>query len=434
MNLEEIYQSLDVEKMAKRWFQDDLKHFQELNMLNRASKEKSLKQVHNTINEALAANPNTPAEVLKELMENDSFKRKNLLAENPNTPSDILYQLYDMGYSHSLVKNPNAPTEMLQQIYDNTINNPEKISREYNPNIQIFYDIAQNPNAPQEVLRTLSTSREGISGSETIQKAVAKNPSTPLDILEGLDKNDVLQNPNIPVDLMNKIINMQDKHDYQFEMERLPSLYTPEYVSKLKRENGIKSLDSILVQNPNISPDILQIIDENLKSNPSDYEFVLSDLLKNPNTPSSIIEKYANRINYNMIMPGSLYSVPYSIVQNPNTPPKVLEAIKIEIEKQGNDANCRYVFRRYYENPNIPKDILQEVIQKAIVDGKEEMRAFIQVLKNPKVFEILKDREMSKTFLQQKEEELSSLEVEEKKISEAETLIEQQKEGQDIGE
>lgn len=40
----------------------------------------------------------------------------------------------------------------------------------------------------------------------------------------------------------------------------------------------------------------------------------------------------------------------------------------------------------------------------------------------------------SKTPLQQKEEELSALEKEEKTISEAEALIDQQKEGQDIGE
>ena len=38
------------------------------------------------------------------------------------------------------------------------------------------------------------------------------------------------------------------------------------------------------------------------------------------------------------------------------------------------------------------------------------------------------------TPLQQKEEELSSLEAEAKTISEAEALIDQQKEGQDIGE
>ena len=69
-----------------------------------------------------------------------------------------------MGYSHSLVQNPNAPTELLQQIYDNTVSNPEEVRGQYNPNTHIFYDIARNPNAPQEVLRTLSTSRERISG------------------------------------------------------------------------------------------------------------------------------------------------------------------------------------------------------------------------------------------------------------------------------
>ena len=44
------------------------------------------------------------------------------------------------------------------------------------------------------------------------------------------------------------------------------------------------------------------------------------------------------------------------------------------------------------------------------------------------------DEGKSKTPLQQKEEELSALEAEEKTISEAEALIEEQKEGQDKGE
>ena len=46
----------------------------------------------------------------------------------------------------------------------------------------------------------------------------------------------------------------------------------------------------------------------------------------------------------------------------------------------------------------------------------------------------LEERTNLKSPLQQREEKLSSLESEEKKISKAEALIEQQKEGQNIGE
>ena len=46
----------------------------------------------------------------------------------------------------------------------------------------------------------------------------------------------------------------------------------------------------------------------------------------------------------------------------------------------------------------------------------------------------LSEAEKRKSYLQQREAELSSLEAEEKTISEAEVLIDQQKEGQNIGE
>lgn len=451
MNLEEIYESLDVNGIVERSFQEELKRLEEMEdgklkemLTKKTSKVKTLEHIQNGVNESLARNPNTPAEVLQELMESETFKEKGLLASNPNTPLDILYKLYDMGYSHSLVQNPNAPTELLQQIYDNTVSNPEEVRGQYNPNTHIFYDIARNPNAPQEVLRTLSTSRERISGSETIQRAVAQNPNTPLDILESFAKlnegsgiyiqsrMEVLQNPNIPEDLMNKIINMEDRHDYQYDMERLPSLYTPEYVSKLKRENGIKSLDYILVKNPNVSPEILQIIADNLRQS-NDIKHVRADLLQNPNTPLNIIEKYATRIDYDWVLPGDLYSELYSIVNNPNTPSQVLSNIMSEIDKRKEQANCTYVISDLLENPNTPHEILSEYIKEAITEGHITPQ-FKGVLQNPKVFEALKLKKIAKTPLQQKEEELSSLEAEAKTISEAEALIDQQKEGQDIGE
>lgn len=63
-------------------------------------------------------------------------------------------------------------------------------------------------------------------------------------------------------------------------------------------------------------------------------------------------------------------------------------------------------------------------VYESIISGKYEKEDFVPA----------KAQSKEKSTLQQKEEELSSLESEEKKISEAEALIEQQKEGQDIGE
>lgn len=433
MNLEDIYECLDVKGIAEKSFQKKLIRLNEMQegkfkerLIKNSSKSKTLEVIQNEVNEFLARNTNTPSEILKQLMENESFKAKELLASNPNTPVDILYQLYDMGCIHSLVKNPNAPTELLQQIYDATINNPEEVRGQYNPNTQIFYDIAKNPNAPQEVLRALSVSEDKISGSETIQKAVAQNPSTPVDILEGFarlndsrgiyisSRYEILGNPNIPVDLMNKVIDMRSSEYYRY-----------------------RGTDNLLVGNPNLSPDILQNIAENIRYS-DDPTHILSDLLEHPNTPLSIIEDYSSKIDYDSVLPGDLYSVLYSIVKNPNTPSQILGKIKTEIDKRKSEneyTNCTYVIPDILENPNTPQEILEEYIQKAITEGTitYELKS---ILENPAVFDALKDKKRAKTPLQQREAELSELEKEEKIIAEAETLIDMQnsKEGQNIGE
>ena len=163
------------------------------------------------------------------------------------------------------------------------------------------------------------------------------------------------------------------------------------------------------------------------------------DLLQNPNTPLNIIEKYADGIDYDWILPGDVYSELYSIVNNPNTPSQVLGNIMSEIEKrkeqaekEGKATNCTYVIGDLLENPNTPHEILSEYIEKAIVEGHVTPH-LESVLENPQVFETLRLKEISKSPLQQREEELSSLEAEAKTISEAEALIDQQKEAQDIG-
>ena len=99
------------------------------------------------------------------------------------------------------------------------------------------------------------------------------------------------------------------------------------------------------------------------------------------------------------------------------------------------------------ENSMEAQEILTKHIIKRIIDdsanyleiiGDEqsstEIRGFFADLINKRKTEVEKTIHTEKSPLQQREEELSSLESEEKNISEAEALIEQQKEGQNIGE
>ena len=82
MNLEEIYESLDVDGIVERSFQEELKRLEEMKdgklkemLAKKTSKVKTSEHIQNGINESLARNLNTPAEVLQELMESETFKK-----------------------------------------------------------------------------------------------------------------------------------------------------------------------------------------------------------------------------------------------------------------------------------------------------------------------------------------------------------------------
>lgn len=438
MNLKEVYEILDVERMAENGFQRELKSldtmheglFKEM-MKKRCTREGVLKNIQNAINESLAQNPNTPVEILKELMDNETFKNKNLLAANPNTPSDILYKLYELGYSDSLAQNPNAPTELLQQIYDDTIKQPEVGKGEYDPKVPILQKLALNSNSSQEVLRKISMVKD--KGAIKIGSLVAKNPSTPLDLLEDFsqsyDRGYVLENPGIPIELMYRILENEDTTQYQFKN------YTEEQIIESKRRYGINRYYEHLYTNPNTPSDILQYIEGNYRNR---TPYVIAGILENPNTPLSIIERMASGIDYDRENPGDVSSHLSAILSNPKTSTKVLNDIKTGIDarekqvEEGEFVRCTLFIRDILIHPNASPDILNEYMQKSISEGFVTDE-FTSTLKNPEFFSFFRKKEIVKSSLQQKEEELSSLEAEAKTISEAEVLIDQQKEVQDIG-
>lgn len=98
----------------------------------------------------------------------------------------------------------------------------------------------------------------------------------------------------------------------------------------------------------------------------------------------------------------------------------------------------------YTERKNIENAILRDeerfdVRELSETDPRRKTMAYLHGRYSELDLEIQKIKDKiselrNKSTLQQKEDKLSSLEAEEKTISEAEALIEQQKEGQDIGE
>ena len=66
-----------------------------------------------------ACNPNTPAEVLRELSKDEDWNVRRHAAGNPNTPAEVLRELakdsYDAVRRHAAC-NPNTPAEVLREL------------------------------------------------------------------------------------------------------------------------------------------------------------------------------------------------------------------------------------------------------------------------------------------------------------------------------
>lgn len=168
------------------------------------------------------SHPNMPVEALVEIAGGDDIEIIGSVAGNPNTPADILLQIaarqdlipignndqpWDdsrfqiMGILIGLADNPNTPGEVLWQIATRPdilpIDKPVKPGVR-NHIIGLLENLAGNTNTPPEVLRQIAErpdtqpTRENrsLGGNIILYKnndvfnALARNPSTPLDVLE----------------------------------------------------------------------------------------------------------------------------------------------------------------------------------------------------------------------------------------------------------
>ena len=105
------------------------------------------------------------------------------------------------------------------------------------------------------------------------------------------------------------------------------------------------------------------------------------------------------------------------------------EGHNFNVVKRNSDTFSLIDVAQFLTIPEIPEvHSIKDVRNTIAIRGKRATRDATEVTYS------VADEIRTKSMLQQKEEELSSLETEAKKISKAEALIEQQKEGQDMGE
>jgi len=160
------------------------------------------------------------AETLTRLSEDEYWRVRGKVAEDEKTPPEALAKLatdekYE-GVVDALLKNKSLPSELFEPILKrakegdnkgathptNTVPNYE--THEWNPAPAYLYSNAQglaasNPQAPEELLRAIvaNSLNDPVSSNWHARSEVARNPSTPIDLLQALAKDEIahVRNP-----------------------------------------------------------------------------------------------------------------------------------------------------------------------------------------------------------------------------------------------
>ncbi|AFZ11226.1 leucine rich repeat variant-containing protein [Crinalium epipsammum PCC 9333] len=209
---------------------------------------------------AIAKNPETPKNVLKELANDPEEKVRVFVAANVNTPKTVLTTLASVAPRY-VATNPNTPAKVLTQL--------AKICPEY---------VVSNSNAPESLLKKLAE-----SSSVIVRYYLAANPQVPVSVLRKLAAKEdeesplvlenIAWNPNAPEDLLADIRESGEKwaivteidpyldveqigNDYQIASHINTSLTTLEKLAK--HENWL--VRYLVINNPNTPKSIANAI------------------------------------------------------------------------------------------------------------------------------------------------------------------------------
>lgn len=359
--------------------------------------------------EKLARNPQTPPDILEEILERGG--EKATIAKNPSTPEVLLRRIADEREDYlwrELAQNPNIPIDLLFQfineqletqvrsnesIFDIVIANPnlptieryrlilekeeaektakahELMARREDPNGRDYYNvcshIAQRHDTPSAALEFLSN-----SPMAQIRQIVALNPSTTIGILAQMLEREnnvsvlqsIAQNSKLTADLLFALIQKPYPSVRKTIIQH--QSITLELWMQLSRDQTADVRLAIASQS-----NCPVIVLENLASD--ENEEVRVAVATNFNTPASVLTILAGDYNSNVrtatasnpnlpeiiltqLASDEKVEVRRAVAKNPNTPPSISESLRdliIQPTKQQIISPCLRGLSRLY-NPS----------------------------------------------------------------------------------
>ncbi|MBW4532380.1 MAG: hypothetical protein KME09_00405 [Pleurocapsa minor HA4230-MV1] len=379
--------------------------------------EQALSSGYSNVIEAIVLHCGTPVEILEKIA-NRRVGGLQQVVKNPNCPVHLLRQTVEeiennSGLSHTLVdvaKNPNTPIDLLEKLALNKGNYGVREAVLKNPNIDYLtlYKIklqiqekeendkanqilAKRTDSPYALARVLET------GDRNVKISAARNPKTPIQVLEQLAKDQdetvrsvMAQNQNLPLNILLELaedssvrirLNLAHKNNYskiKTPVQLLEKLAKDELEKvRAKVAEHSDTPEELLVQ---LANDSSIEVKRKLATNLNTPATVLNRLglkdnivnKRNPNTPPMVLAQAVKRINSKALaefikhpvkgtqMPGETLaelanhqdaSVRYRVAVHPNTPTRILEQL----------ARDSYIatIRAVASNPNTPPSALE---------------------------------------------------------------------------
>ena len=173
----------------------------------------------------------------------------------------------------NLLGNNNASPEIIEELMKDE-------------DVEVRKAVAKNPSTPVDILKKLTDDKD-----KDVRKEVAKNPKTPVDILKKLAGDEVVDvrwevaiNPNTPVDILRKLV--EDK-DCIVRITVARNLRTPADILMTLAGDKSWRVRFAVASNPKIPADILRKL---AKDKDKD---VKQRVAKHPNTPAEVLRKLA---------------------------------------------------------------------------------------------------------------------------------------------
>ncbi|MEH1913599.1 MAG: HEAT repeat domain-containing protein [Nostoc sp.] len=354
----------------------------------------------NYIQEEIARNPNTPPEIIAQLMTRPGVGRQ-AVSRNPNAPTEALAELAQDSNSTTrnwVAENPGTPANILVQLtrqpVEKTINNISTVRETVlkNPNFppleryRLLLAIEEEQeitNAHQLMARRANSSyalaQVVQKGDQKAKLTAARSNQTPIQVLEQLAKDPdeivrqaVSQNSNLPLNRLLELardssVKIRQALAYKSSHNKTP---TPIQLLEILAQDESEQVRAKVAEHPDSSVEILTRL-----ANDTSRE-VKMKLTANPNTPVTILtrlgleENLVNQRNPNT--PGIVLAQAVKSMSSKNLADFIKHPVKgsqmpaetLSQLASHTDSSVRY---RVASHPNTPATVLRQLARDSYV-------------------------------------------------------------------